>query len=197
MASAAIAAGCRSKAPVEDKARVVQPAIVGSPAPGPVATGWPIPVGPRLAVLAGEGIGPIRFGATVETIERHMGAPCEIRTEVACRYIGRAIELFLEAGVVKEIRLHRSDRQASPAPRVYGVFNGRTPEGVAFFMLPNAVIELIGKPRRIEPVTAGGAWNTVETHDYPGMRLEYDRISNGNVVLGGVILTKAPPPSSK
>lgn len=136
------------------------------------------------------GVGPIRFGATVQTIERLMGAPCEIRTDDACRYIVRAIEFKLKDGVVEEMHIHRRDRQAMPDGRTYGIFNGRMQEGVAFFMLPSGVQELIGKPQEVEPVKDPGPWNMVEVHDYPGMRLEFDRIDNGNTVLGGFILTK-------
>jgi hypothetical protein len=125
----------------------------------------------------------------VETIERLMQLPCEIRTPDSCRYIGRAIEFFLKDGVTVEMHIHRRDRPTTPEGRVFGVFNGRTPEGVAFFMLPSATDELLGPPKKIEPVKEGGPWGTVEIRHYPGMRLEFDRISNGNVVLGGIVIT--------
>jgi hypothetical protein len=149
----------------------------------------PIPTGPRLAILPGEGVGAIRFGATTATIERLMQDPCEVRTESSCRYISRAVEFFLKDGVVDEIRIHRLDRPADPKPRVFGVFNGRFVKGAMFGMYREAVAELLVKPKRTEPAQGGGGANTVEIHHYDDMRLEYDKIDNGNVVLGGVILT--------
>jgi hypothetical protein len=155
---------------------------------------WPMPSGLRLAVLAGKGVGPIRFGATVATIERLMDLPCEIRTEESCRYIARAIDFNLKGGVAVEMHLHRVNRAATPDGRTYGVFNGRTPEGVAFMMLPTGVDELLGKPTKAEPAKDPGQWGTVEIREYPGMRLEFDRLSTGKVVLGGIVLTKADVP---
>jgi hypothetical protein len=159
-------------------------------APEPPQRVWQIPNGPRLGILAGQGVGPIRIGATVATIERLMEAPCEFKTEEACRYVGRAVEFMLDKGVTREIRVHRRDRATTPKPRTFGVFNGLFPQGAQFFMLPAAVHELIGKPKRIETVKDGGEWNTVEVHHYDGMRLEFDRMANGNLVLGGVIIHK-------
>jgi len=117
-----------------------------------------------------------------------MDKPCEVRTADACRYIGRAVEFFLKDGVTTEIRIHRMDRSTTPKPRIFGIFNGRFRQGVQLLMLPAATKELLGSPLRIEPVASGGEWNTVEIHHYRGMRLEFDRIKNGNVVLGGVVL---------
>jgi len=155
---------------------------------------WPVASGPRLAILAGKGVGPIRLGATVATIERLMDVPCEYRTENSCRYVGRAIEFNLKDGVTIEMHLHRKDRPTQPKGSVFGVFNGHTPEGVAFFMLPTGVEELMGKPRKIEPVKDPNPWGMVEVWDYPGLKLEFDRISNGNVVLGGMVITSPVSP---
>jgi len=157
---------------------------------------WPIPSGLRLAILAGKGVGPIRFGATVKTIERLMDLPCEIRTEDSCRYIARAIDFMLKDGAVVEMHLHRVERGATPDGRMYGVFNGRTPEGVAFLMLPTGVDELLGRAPKAEVVKDPGPWGMVEIREYPGMRLEFDRMPNGKVVLGGIVLTKADVPEA-
>lgn len=151
---------------------------------------WPVPSGLRLAILAGKGVGPIRFGATVATIERLMQIPCEVKTPDSCGYPGRAIDFILKDGVAVEMHLHRKDRTTEDG-RLYGVFNGHTPEGVAFFMLPKATEELLGPPKKVEAVKEPGRWNMVEVRTYPGMRLEFDRIPNGNVVLGGIVLTRA------
>src|SRR5678815_1872694 len=92
---------------------------------------FPVPTGPLLAILAGQGLGPIRFGATRATIERLMEAPCDIASETMCRYIPRAIEFTLDKGVVSKIRVHRIGRSAgldkSGKPATYGAFNGAIP----------------------------------------------------------------------
>lgn len=152
--------------------------------------GWMVPSGPKLAILAGKGLGPIRFGATAATVERLMQAPCEIRTETACRYIGRGADFFLKDGAVVEMRVYRPERPTEPAPKTFGLFNGMTPEGLTPAMLPTAAEELIGKPVKKEPVKDGGRAGTVEAWDYKGLRLEFDKLPSGKVVIGAFILTK-------
>jgi hypothetical protein len=160
----------------------------------PVRTSWPIPSGPRFPILAGQGVGPIRFGATVATIERQMEAPCDLKTPEVCRYFARALEFELKDGVVARIRIHRMDRPAGQdakgQPRTYGVFNGAIPPDVRFGMLPWALREALGTPARIEQVAGGGAIDTRERYFYPGMILELDRIENGQIVLGGIEVFK-------
>jgi len=154
-----------------------------------------LPVGPRLAILAGTGVGPIRFGATVATIERLMEAPCEIKTPDKCRYITRAIEFELKDGVVERMVIHRKDRPAGPdaqgKPQTYGFFNGGIPPYLGFGMVPAALQKELGPPISSEKIATPNDNDTVERDTYPGMVLEYDRYTNGNVILGGVILTKA------
>ena len=73
------------------------------------------PKAPSLAIQAGQGVGPIRIGATVATIERLMEAPCEVKTESVCRYIRRAVEFDLDKnGFTERIVVHRHDRPAGP-----------------------------------------------------------------------------------
>src|SRR5262245_18834978 len=52
------------------------PPIPSAPPAEVAPSSWPMPSGLRLAILAGKGVGPIRFGATVATIERLMDLPC-------------------------------------------------------------------------------------------------------------------------
>jgi hypothetical protein len=148
-----------------------------------------------LAIEAGKGVGPIRLGATVATIERLMAAPCEVKTADACRYIRRAVEFDLKNGVTDRIVVHRHDRPAGPdatgQPQVYGFFNGGIPPGVGLGMLPSAVKELMGEPQRVEKVTTQNDFDTIERAFYPGLELEFDTYKNGNVMLGGVIISKA------
>ena len=82
---------------------------------------WRIPVGPTLLIMPGEGVGPIRFGARLETIERLIGEPCEQKRDEAggvlvCRYSAYATEFVLRDGVLKEIRAHRMGRPFKPEP---------------------------------------------------------------------------------
>lgn len=149
-----------------------------------------VPSGPPLPILAGKGFGPIRFGATVATVERLMQAPCEVRTEAVCRYLGRAADFFLKNGVVVEMRAYRSERPPDPPPKTIGLFNGATPEGLTLAMLPTAADELLGRPLRTVAVKDGGPAGTVEIRYYKGLRLELDKLPSGKVVIGAFIVTK-------
>jgi hypothetical protein len=154
-----------------------------------------LPSGPVLEILPGQGVGAIRLGATVATIERLMGAPCELKTDKACRYVGRAVEFFLDdQGVTNEIRIHRVDRPATPEGRTFGVFNGRMQNGLTLMMIPNGVRGLIGNPQKVEEVKDGGPNHTVEVDYYDGMRIEYDKLPPDRTVVGGIIITKGTKP---
>ncbi|HYQ16590.1 MAG TPA: hypothetical protein VEQ58_12555 [Polyangiaceae bacterium] len=151
--------------------------------------------GPAMAILPGQGIGPLRFGATKATIERLMGAPCDDATETMCRYVGRAVEFKLENGVATEIRISRKGREAKRATDgsiiEYGFFSGALLPDLYFGMLPSALQEQLGQPQKVEKISPVGADGFAERHTYDGMTLEYDQWSNGNLVLGAVILTKS------
>lgn len=193
--------GCKSTATRPSPAAPSESALTAATAPSESASAavpnptFQVPIGPRLAILAGEGIGPIRFGATVATIERLMEAPCDQKTPDKCRYIMQAVEFELKDGVVNRMVLHRHERPAGPdaqgRPQIYGFFNGAIPPYLGFGMIPSAARELLGPPASVEKVTTPNDFNTVERDTYPGMVLEYDRYTNGNIILGGVILTKA------
>lgn len=208
---AAALPSCRS-GDVDAPAATPPPAASPAPAPGaapvrdtrapnardrkpPFASApWRIPVGPNLVIAPGQGLGPVRFGATVETIERLIGEPCEEKREqdgdVVCRYSAQAADFVLHDGKVIEMRGHRLGRPFKPEPKLdYGIFNGRFAQGVAFGMLPAATTELLGAPQQVRPVTEDNPYHTVEVHEYDGFRLEFDRISPESVVLGGVVLT--------
>lgn len=159
-----------------------------------------IPIGPTLGILPGQGLGPIRFGATTQTIERLMEAPCTEKSEDSCRYLSQAVDFKLKDGVLVEIYVHGDERAFSDRPDdTYGVFNGRFVQGPALGMYSKFVIEALGEPSRIEKVETAGRFPTLERHHYPDMVLEYDKLENGNVVLAGVILTRseaAPTPKN-
>jgi hypothetical protein len=193
--------GCNSKKPAPASAApsASAPASAAAPAPPPVpavTSSAQLPEGPVLAIQAGQGVGPIRIGATVATIERLMEAPCELRTAEVCRYIVRAVEFHLNKdGFTDRIVVHRHDRpaglDAQGKPQAYGFFNGGIPPGAGLGMVPKAVLEIIGKPVSSERVNEENPNHTIDRDTYPGgMVLEYDEYSNGKVMLGGVIITK-------
>ena len=154
---------------------------------------WPIPTGPRLAIIAGKGIGPIRIGATVETVERHMDLKCQDKTEQVCRYVSRAVELMLTDGKVSEIRVHHVGRPAGKdpkgEPRTYGIFNGYLTPGAQLGMLQPYAMQSLGKPLKVEMVSDDSPFNTKERHHYKGLVAEYDQQpGKEQLVLGGVII---------
>jgi hypothetical protein len=158
-----------------------------------------------LAILPGQGVGPIRFGATVETIERLMEAPCDVKTETVCRFVDRALEFTLANGALVEVLIHRRDRPAAPLPgqspqlpSTFGAYNGALPPDpdtgaklpVDFGMHRQAVEEALGKPQRIERVEANPN-GTVERLSYPGLVLELDEYPAAREpVVGGFRVIK-------
>jgi len=153
---------------------------------------YQVPLPPTLGIFPGKGVGAIRFGATVETIERLMSNKCEERTETLCGYTARAIDFHLDGGVVDEIRIHGDERRHSDNPEdTYGIFNGRFEGGAALGMYAQFVQESLGKPSKVEKVESNGRFPTVERHYYDKFVLEYDTLENKNVVLAGVVMTKS------
>jgi hypothetical protein len=164
------------------------------------------PGGPRLAILPGEGVGPIHFGATVTTVERLMEAKCDVQTDQVCRYVSRAVEFELRDGAVVGITAHRQERPAGTdalgVPLTYGVFNGfippdprhNRPMNVMFGMHSPGVHEGMGSPRRVERAPAGNPNGTVEIEYYDGAVLEFDQIPEARVpVLGGIRIVAVKP----
>jgi hypothetical protein len=155
--------------------------------------------GPRqgapFPILPGQGVGPIRFGATKQTIERLMGVPCDDASETLCRYVGRAVEFKLEGGALKEIRLSRKGREAKRAPDgsiiEFGFFNGAFLPDLYFGMHPAAMQEGLGQPLKVEKISPPGPDGLSERHFYDGVVLEYDLWSSGNLILGAATLTKS------
>lgn len=172
------------------------------PGQGPKRVEFMAPrMGTPFPILPGQGIGPIRFGATKQTIERLMGAPCDDSTETLCRYVGRAVDFKLENGAATEIRVSRKGREAKRAPDgsiiEYGFFNGALLPDLYFGMQPLALQEHLGAPQKIEKVTPMGADGFSERHVYDGVTLEYDLWSNGKLVLGAAVLTKSASAAAK
>lgn len=150
------------------------------------------PVGVPHAVEPGMGLGPIMFGATVATIERHMRMKCDVLTEAKCLVIPAGVEFRLKGGVLTEILVHRFDRPVEgEAGKLWGVFAGGIPPNVLMAMVPEAVVESLGKPKRTEMITEKNPYNTVRRDSYPGMELDYDlNPANKKLMLGQIRILK-------
>ncbi len=211
----AATSGCRcGRAPAPSASASASASAVGTPAPRASASAPPYlhraveRVGPAFAILPGEGIGPIRFGATPATVRRHMTRPCDVETAEVCRYFAEAVEFAFRDGVVAEIRIHRIDRPAGKDPRgverVYGNFSGAIPadpaagrpEVTTFGMHAEGAKEGLGEPLRTEAVDGLGPFHTVAVHHYDGLMVEYDRIPEAKmpVVSGFRVVPRAKQP---
>jgi hypothetical protein len=157
---------------------------------------WTMPSGPMLAIDAGKGVGAIRIGANVNTIERMMQKRCEVLTDEICRYVSRGVDFHLVGGITSWIHVQRAGRPAGVdhmgEPLEFGFFNGAIPPDVRLGMVPAAVKEYIGPPERIEQVPQPNPASLVARDYYPGMVIEYDRYTNGKIILGGVRIVKDP-----
>lgn len=155
-----------------------------------------IPVGPRLGIIPGKGLGPVRFGATADTVERLLEVKCSVKTATECRILSHAVDFTFKDGLVEEMRVHGEERRFNDDTQdTYGIFNGRFLKGASLGMYIQFVQESLGEPKRVEKFETPppGRFPTVERHYYDDMVLEYDRLKNGNVVLAGVILTRPAP----
>jgi len=150
--------------------------------------------GPMLPIMAGLGLGAIRLGANTLTIERLMEAPCEIKTDELCRYVTRGVDFHLVAGETAWIHVQRAGRPAGRdvrgEPIEFGFFRGAIPPDIRLGMIPHAVQEALGRPGRVEKIPQPNPTTIVERHYYPGLVVEYDRYSNGKLILGGVRIVK-------
>lgn len=156
---------------------------------------WAPPSGLMLAVLAGQGAGPIRLGASVAAVERLMDRPCEIKSETLCRYVARGMDFHLMGGILQSIHVQRAGRPAGRGHDgthlEFGFFKGMIPPDLRLGMTPEAIQEYLGKPDRVEKVPEPNPQNTVFRHHYPGLVAEYDRWpETGKLILGGVRVIK-------
>jgi hypothetical protein len=199
-----VATGCKTKLnrsretrdAVIESAPKASAAIVVTAAPAATAPAQPPsrlqPRGPAFAVEPGAGLGPIRFGSTVATVERHMQIKCEELTDKYCRYIASGIELELTNGAVSGIVIHRFDRPVAGDPdKKWGVFAGGIPPKVLMTMVPEAVIEQLGKPKRTETLKEDPLNWTVRRDTYDGLVLDYDKNrANDRLMLGQIRVVK-------
>jgi hypothetical protein len=187
----ALSVGCtcgKNDAPAPSPSVAESAAAAATPAPPAQPARVRKPTGPRFPILMGQSVGPIFPGATVATIERHMQAKCPELTEKSCRYVDRGIEFELDdKRVLKRIKIHRVGRAAGGGA-TWGPFHGVIPPDLLFGMLPFAIQEHLGKPQKVVQGNTGAHPETVEQHYYPKTVLEYDRMPNGQLVLGGVRL---------
>lgn len=201
---AAAALGCSKKETTNEEIAAAASAAMDGPKPAKEADAkeaarrrkWAPPSGPMLAVMAGEGVGPIRLGATVGTIERLMDKRCEVLTENLCRYVTRGVDFHLEGGFTDWIHVQRAGRPAGVTfegePVEFGFFNGAIPPDIRLGMVPKAVQQYLGPPERIENFAQPNPASMVAVDYYPGMAIEYDRFTNGKIIMGGIRIMKDP-----
>jgi hypothetical protein len=151
---------------------------------------WAQPSGPMLPIEAGKGLGAIRLGASVGTIERLMDKRCEVLTDEICRYVSRGVDFHLQGGVTSWIHVQRAGRPAgldgNGEAVEFGFFNGAIPPDLRLGMVPSAIKEYLGPPERIEQAPQPNPASRVASDYYPGLVIEYDRYSNGKIIMGGV-----------
>jgi hypothetical protein len=190
--------GCKSKTKSTDskptilaEAPSARPAAQGLSSAAPTRS-FVVPSGPAFAIQAGVGLGPVRFGATVATIERLMGSKCDELTEKFCRYIPAGIEYDLSEGVVSGIIVYRHDRAVVGSP---GKTWGRTRCAILPDITPRVILSYVhsnlGAPQSSEPVNGANPNRTALRETYPGLVLEYDRGEyTQELVLGSIRVVK-------
>jgi hypothetical protein len=196
--------GCTEKKEKQPPLTAAPTKKVESPPPpqtekaAPLSLGHRFPVGPRLVLLPGKGAGPIRFGATVETIERHMEGPCDKKTDDRCLYVRAAIEFFLEDGKLQRIKAHRRDREVTNPPangeKYYGSLRGIVLPQIMLGLHRHIVLEEFGEPKEKKAVSPPGPDGLVDRHSYEGIRFEYDTIENGSTVLAAIEIYPSQSP---
>lgn len=143
---------------------------------------------PEVIAVPGEGLSAIRFGTNFDTLARHLGSPCEVRSETRCLYIEYGLDFTMKDGVVAAMKVNRPSRKVQNLPgepRKYGLFTGVLVPSIQVGLHRHIVAEeLKKKPERVEEI-ADGPDGLVAREYYPGVIIEYDKIENGNVVVGG------------
>lgn len=164
-------------------ARTARPHYEPIPIPGTV---------PLLAVIAGQGAGPIRLGANVTQVERLMQHQCEVRTENVCRYVRYGVDFNLVGNITQSIYAQRKGRYAGKGPNgedlQFGFFQGMIPPDLRLGMVPEEIQKYLGKPYRIEAIPGPNVNTAVSRHYYPGLTLEYDFVHETKKHMLGAIL---------
>lgn len=198
--------GCKRETPGPSEGSPA-PSASATPAPaapGPSAKprrpGYPLgsttTIGYPLEILPGKGLGPIRFGAKAETVERHMTRPCDIRTETRCLYINQAVDFTLKDGVVSGIYVVRRDRPAPPkadgSARYFGTFLGGMSGGFALGLHRHVVDQELRAPDRVEELKTPDENGTVARYYFDGLVLDFDELENGSTVVGAARILPSP-----
>jgi hypothetical protein len=196
-----LALACTSCVEKRSKDEEIAAALAERSANRPLARKYePVPVPgalPLMAVLAGQGAGPIRIGANVAQVERLMQNKCEIRTENLCRYVRYGIDFNLVGGITQTIYIQRRGRPAGKGPDgtdlEFGYFQGMIPPDLKLGMLPESIQQYLGKPYRIEAIPGPNPQTAVSRHYYPGLTLEYDFVHETKKhMLGAIFIHKDP-----
>jgi hypothetical protein len=114
-----------------------------------------------------------------------MQAPCEENKPGLCRYLSRGADFEFVQDKLARIKLSRPGRVADSG-KTYGSFNGAIPPDIRFGMLPWAVAQVLGPPRRVEKPAVAGVNRTLRADYYDGIVIEYDQLDNGNLIFSGV-----------
>jgi hypothetical protein len=192
LASLALFTACKSGSrSASTKGTIASSAAVAS---GSVnhPSGWPrrsaaaAPSGPVFAIEPGKGFGPVRFGATVQTIERLMQSKCEQLTDTLCRYFAAGIEYQLTDGVVSGMAVFREGRSVTGIPgKTWGLTRLVLPPDIVPRVVLSYVHSVMGKPESWQQIKAGAPDRTVLRETYPGLIFEYDRSEfSAELVLG-------------
>ncbi len=190
---------CKSKHKPTDSGATAAGSVSGAGASAPsmvAGRSFVVPSGPAFAIEAGVGLGPVRFGATVATIERLMGSKCDEVNDKFCRYIPAGVEFELSAGVVSGIVVYRHDRPVPGNPvKLWGRTRCAIPPDLSPRVILSYVHSRLGKPLTSEPVTATNPNRTVLRETYPGLVLEFDRGEyTQDLVLGAIRVVKLDKP---
>lgn len=193
------ASACKSRSKTDGVDKSARTALTGVTAPAAnVGSAAPTrsyvtPAGPPFAIIPGVGLGPVRFGATVATIERLMEAKCDELTDKICRYIPAGIEYELTDGVVSGIIVYRHDRSVPGNP---GKVWGRTRCAIPPDLTPRVILSYVhsnlGQPQSVEKVATANPNRIALRETYPGLVIEYDRGEYTNeLIVGSIRIVKA------
>ena len=151
-----------------------------------------VPSGPAFAIEAGGGLGPVRFGATVATIERLMEAKCDEISDKYCRYIPAGIEFELSKGVVSGIIVNRHDRAVAGSPgKTWGRTRCVIPPDISPRVIQTYVHSILGKPQASEVVDAANPNRTALRETYPGLLIEFDQGEyTRELIVGSIRIVK-------
>lgn len=154
-----------------------------------------MPAGPAFAIEPGVGFGPVRFGATVATIERLMAGKCEELTDQYCRFVSAGIQYDLTNGVVSGMAVHRHDRLVDGTDKVWGQTRCAIAPDITPRVIQSYVHSLLGKPESSEEVALPNANRTALREVYPGVIFEYDRGEFTNeLIVGSIRVVKSDTP---